>query len=157
MRFFNRKEPLVLLLGDLFFFLISLWLTLLIRNGEAPSEELFYTHLTPFAVLFAAWVLVFYIAGLYEKHTVILKNRLPSVLARTQLTNSALAVVFFYFVPFFLIMPKTILFIYLFLSFGIILTWRMYGYLLLIGQGRPNNAILVSSGEEMKELLNEVN
>ena len=153
----QRKEPLVLLLGDVFFFLVSLWLSLLARTGTLPSADLFYTHLMPFSILFIAWVLVFYIAGLYEKHTVILRNRLPNTLARTQLTNSALAVVFFYFVPFFLIMPKTILFIYLFLSFGIILTWRMYGYLLLIGQGRPNNAILVGSGEEMKELLNEVN
>src|SRR3990167_1934993 len=153
----QRKEPLVLLLGDVFFFLVSLWLSLLARTGTLPSADLFYTHLMPFSILFIAWVLVFYIAGLYEKHTVILRNRLPNTLARTQLTNSALAVVFFYFVPFFLIMPKTILFIYLFLSFGIILTWRMYGYLLLIGQGRPNNAILVGSGEEMKELFNEVN
>ena len=156
MRFFNRKEPLVLLLGDLFFFLISLWLTLLIRNGEAPSEELFYTHLTPFAVLFAAWVLVFYIAGLYEKHTVILKNRLPSVLARTQLTNSGLAVAFFYLVPFFGITPKTVLFIYLFVSFALILFWRMYGYF-FVGRRPVNNAILIGSGEEMKELVNEVN
>src|SRR3989344_4842935 len=95
----QRKEPLVLLLGDVFFFLVSLWLSLLARTGTLPSADLFYTHLMPFSILF----------------------------------------------------------IYLFLSFGIILTWRMYGYLLLIGQGRPNNAILVGSGEEMKELLNEVN
>ena len=156
MRFFNRKEPMVLLLGDLFFFLVSLWLTLLVRNGEAPSEELFYTHLGPFSVLFVAWILVFYIAGLYEKHTIILKSRLPSVLARTQLTNSGLAVVFFYLVPFFGITPKTILFIYLLISFTLVLFWRMYGYF-IVGRRPVNNAILIGSGVEMKELVNEVN
>src|SRR3989344_1296380 len=156
MRFLNRKEPLLLLLGDLFFFLVSLWLSLLIRNGELPSEQFFFTHLEPFSVLFAAWILVFYIAGLYEKHTVILKSRLPSILAKTQLTNSGLAVAFFYLVPFFGITPKTILFIYLFVSFVIILGWRMYGYF-VIGRGPINNAILIGSGEEMKELLTEVN
>lgn len=152
----KRKEPLVLLAGDVFFFLVSLWLTLLIRYRALPSEELFLTHLEPFSLLFAAWVLVFYIAGLYEKHTSILKSRLPQILASTQLVNAAIAVVFFYFVPIFAIAPKTILFIYLFVSFAIILGWRMYGYF-LIGRGPVNNAILIGSGEEMKTLLNEVN
>lgn len=151
-----KKEPLVLLLGDVLFFLVSLWLTLFIRTRALPSEGLFYEHLLPFSLLFIAWVLVFYIAGLYEKHTVILKSRLPNILAQTQLINSALAVIFFYFVPFFVITPKTILFIYLFVSFAFILVWRMCGYA-LIGRGPVNNAILIGSGEEMKVLLNEVN
>ena len=156
MSFLNRKEPLVLLAGDLFFFVVSLWLALFIRNGQLPSESLFYTHLVPFGLLFISWILVFYIAGLYERHTTILTNRLPQILARTQLANSGLAVAFFYLVPFFGITPKTILFIYLFISFGIVLFWRMYGYFLL-GRGPVNNAILIGSGGEMKDLLSEVN
>ncbi len=156
MSLLNRKEPLVLLAGDLLFFLVALWLSLLLRNLEFPSRELFLIHLVPFSLLFVLWVLVFYIAGLYEKHTTILKSKLPSILANTQLINSALAVIFFYLVPFFGITPKTILFIYLLVSFVVILSWRMYGYF-LIGRGRPNNAILIGSGEEMKTLLNEVN
>ena len=156
MSLINRKEPLVLLVGDVLFFLVSLWLTLLVRNVEAPSRELFFTHLVPFSILFVAWVVVFYIAGLYEKHTVILKSKLPNILATTQFTNSGLAVIFFYFVPFFLITPKTVLFIYLLVSFILILFWRNYGYFSL-SRRRPNNAILIGSGEEMKDLLNEVN
>ncbi len=156
MRLLNRKEPLVLLLGDVLFFLVALWLSLLVRNVEPPTREIFLTHLLPFSLLFIAWVLVFYIAGLYEKHTVILRSKLPSVLAVTQLTNSGLAVIFFYFIPIFLITPKTLLFIYLLASFTLILFWRTYGYFAL-GSKKPNNAILISAGEEMKELLQEVN
>lgn len=156
MSILNRKEPLVLVFGDLLFFIVSLWATLAIRYRTIPSEDLFFKHLEPFAVLFIVWVLVFYIAGLYEKHTVILKNRLPQILARTQLANSGLAVAFFYLVPYFGITPKTILFIYLFVSFAVVLFWRMYGYF-IIGRGPVNNAILIGSGEEMKELLSEVN
>ena len=151
-----KKGSLVLLVGDFFFFSVSLWLALLLRNLEIPSRELLVIHLLPFSLLFVIWILVFYIAGLYEKHTVILRSKLPSVLANTQLVNSGLAVVFLYFIPFFGITPKTILFIYLFISFVIILTWRMYGYF-IIGRGRPNNAILIGSGDEMKELYEEVN
>src|SRR3989344_3151709 len=124
--------------------------------GSLHRKELFILLFGDFLFFFVAWIIVFYIAGLYEKHTVILKSRLPSVLANTQLVNSALAVVFFYFIPLFGITPKTILFIYLFVSFVIILAWRMYGYF-LIGRGHLDNAILIGSGEEMKELLKEVN
>lgn len=152
----NRKEPLILLLGDAFFFLVSLWLTLLIRNVEPPSQEVFLAHLVPFSLLFVVWIIVFYIAGLYENHTLILKSKLPSTLATAQITNSVIAVVFFYFVPLFNLAPKTILFIYLIISLSLIIFWRTYGYFAL-GRKQADNAILIGSGEEMKELLNEVN
>lgn len=152
----NRNEPLILLLGDLGSFVVALWLSLFIRNLEVPSLGLLLMHLLPFSFLFILWILVFYIAGLYEKHTVILKSKLPNILANTQLMNSALAVVFFYFIPFFGITPKTILFIYLFVTFVLILSWRRYGYS-FISHAHLNNAILIGSGDEMKELLEEVN
>ncbi len=152
----KRREPLVLLLGDVFFFLVSLWITLLVRNFEAPTRALFLTHLQPFSILFALWLLVYYIAGLYEKHTVILQSNLPNVLAITQLTSSGLAVIFFYFIPYFGLTPKTILFIYLMVSFVFILFWRTYGYF-SISKKQPNKALLIGSGAEMKELFVEVN
>ncbi|MDO8589725.1 MAG: exopolysaccharide biosynthesis polyprenyl glycosylphosphotransferase [bacterium] len=156
MSLLNRKEALILLLGDICSFVVALWLSLLIRGLEVPSNDLFLTHFLPFSILFVLWILVFYIAGLYEKHTVILKSKLPTIITNTQLASSALAVMFFYFIPFFGITPKTILFIYLVVSFALILSWRMYGYF-IIGHGHPNNAILIGSGDEMKELYEEVN
>jgi len=107
MSFLNRKEPLILLLGDIGSFVLALWLSLFIRNLEVPSQDLFLIHLLPFGLLFVVWIFVFYISGLYEKHTTILKSRLPSILGSTQLVNSAVAVAFFYLIPFFGITPKT--------------------------------------------------
>jgi exopolysaccharide biosynthesis polyprenyl glycosylphosphotransferase len=156
MKVFNKKEPIILLFGDLFFFVMSLWVALYLRNLHIPTTTQFFTHLLPFSFLFAVWILVFYIAGLYEKHTVILQSKLPSIIATTQLANSVLAVVFFYFVPFFGITPKTVLFIYLVVSLVLVTFWRMYGYF-LFGRGRSNNAIIIGSGDEMKELFEEVN
>lgn len=156
MKTVGRKEVLVLILGDLLSFSVALWLSLVLRNLELPSKEVFSTHLVPFSILFGIWVLVFYIAGLYEKHTVILKNQLPTTLANTQLINSGLAVVFFYFIPFFGITPKTVLFIYLGISFAFILGWRRYVYFSL-SSGKVNNAVLIGAGEEMREILEEVN
>lgn len=156
MSLIKRKEPLVLLAGDLAFLLASLWITLLLRYAEAPSASLFLAHLAPFSLLFLAWVTVFYIAGLYEKHTTILQSALPTALATAQLANAGVATIFFYFVPMFGLAPKTILFIYLFVSFALILFWRMYGYFAL-SRKEPENAIIIGSGQEMKDLVNEIN
>src|SRR3989344_5568462 len=157
MSLLNRKEFLILLLGDLCFFAVALWLSLVIRGLEIPSAYFLQAHLLPFGLLFVLWILVFYIAGLYERHTVVLQSKLPSLIANTQLVNSALATAFFYLIPFLGITPKTTLFIYLLVSFVLILFWRVYGYHFVTGRGRPNNAILIGSGSEMKELLEEIN
>src|SRR3989344_566950 len=103
----GKRESLILLLGDIAIFILSLWLALFFRYGELPSSAVYSSHLVPFLFVFVLSVLVFFIAGLYEKHTVILKIRLPSIILRAQLANSALAVLFFYLVPYFGITPKT--------------------------------------------------
>lgn len=142
--------------GDVVLFYIALWVTLVARYWTLPSWEIFSQHLLPFTLLFLIWSLVFFIAGLYEKHTVILKSRLPSLLFNTLIANTVIAIIFFYLIPYFKIAPKTNLFIYLFVSFTLILAWRIYIYP-TIGSGRRQNALLIASGSEMKELRDEVN
>jgi len=156
MKIVGSKEPLILLFGDLFFFVISLWLSLFLRSFSIPSLALFKIHLVPFSILFIVYATVFFIAGLYGKHTTILRSKLPRTLLNAQITNSLIAIVFFYFIPLFGITPKTILFIFLALSFALVLLWRIYGYF-LIGSQRVENAVIVGSGIEAKELVDEVN
>ncbi|MDP2593055.1 MAG: exopolysaccharide biosynthesis polyprenyl glycosylphosphotransferase [bacterium] len=156
MNIVDKKETLMLFLGDVFIFLFSLWLMLLVRYFELPTWEVFSLHLWPFSLLFAAWFVVFYIAGLYESQTVLFKNKLPTTLFNAELANSILAVAFFYFVPYFVITPKTNLFIALGLSFILILIWRIYGAALL-GVRVRQNAIIIGSGGELRELKSEVN
>lgn len=152
----NKKEAILLFLGDLVLFFLSIWLMLLVRYQDLPSGELLTEHLLPFSIIFILWFFVFFISGLYEKHTLILKSRIPTIILNAQLVNTVIAVVFFYLVPFFGITPKTNLFIYLVISFGLILVWRIRGVAALFDRGREN-AIIIGSGEEMKELREEVN
>jgi len=152
----NKKESIILFIGDISFFLTALWLTLFVRYGSTPDSFLWAEHLLPFSILFTVWTLVFFIAGLYEKHTLILKSRLPSIILRTQVINSVIAVLFFYFIPYFGITPKTNLFIYLVFSFGLIYIWRIY-LISFLGFKKREKALLIGSGEEMKELKKEVN
>ncbi|MFA5841359.1 MAG: sugar transferase [Candidatus Paceibacterota bacterium] len=152
----NKSEPFILFLGDIAVFVVALWLTLFVRYGEVPSGNLFFSHLEPFSILFVLWSLVFFIAGLYDKHTSILKSRLPGILLNSQVTNSAVAVIFFYLFPYFGINPKTNLLIYLVISFALILLWRIYG-VGLFGSHRREKAVLIGSGEEMRDLRDEIN
>lgn len=156
MSILNRKEHLVLGLGDILLFLFALWLTLLFRYGHSLSESIFYAHLAPFSLLGVVWIIVFFIAGLYEKHTLFFRSRLPSILLKAVLTNSFLAIIFFYFIPYFGISPKVNLFIYLLLSSILIFAWRVYGYRLFYAR-KKQNAIIIGTGTELAELAIEVN
>jgi len=156
MKVINRKEPWLLFFGDILIFFLSLWLTLTIRFGKIPSNSVLADHLLPFGILFVIWCATFFIAGLYEKHTTIFKSRLPFRVLNTQIFNSFLAVVFFYFVPYFGITPKVILFIYIIISLTLIFLWRAYGHNIL-GLKIQEKAMIFGRGEEMKLLVQEVN
>ena len=152
----NKKEPLVLLFGDFVVFYMALWLTLLLRYWRLPNNELLGLHLASFSIIFIVWICVFFIAGLYEKQTLILKSRMSGAIMNAQIANSVIAVIFFYLIAYFGITPKTNLFIDLLLSFGMILLWRLYFFPSFEVRNKEQ-AILVGTGVEMSELEQEVN
>lgn len=152
----NKGESGVLFFGDILVLYVSLYLMLFIRFLQFQVSESFNSHLLPFSILFFVWIVVFFIAGLYEKHTSFLHRSLPSILLKTQVTNSIIAVLFFYFIPYFGITPKTNLFIYLVVSSCILIVWRIY----IFPYFRPRikqKAFLIGRGDEMKELREEIN
>lgn len=153
----NKNEALLLFLGDVFFFVLALWLTLLIRFQEIPDVDIFIDHLVPFSLIFVLWFVVFFISGLYEKHTLILKSRIPTMIFNSQLVNSGIAAAFFYLIPAFGIAPKTNLVVYILISFGLLLFWRIRGIAIISTHHNRENAILIGSGEEADELKEEVN
>lgn len=152
----KRKETATLFFGDIVLLYASLWIALAVRYSTLPSREIFNLHFAPFSIIILVWLVIFFISGLYEKHTLILKSRLPSTIFNAQLANSFIAVLFFYFIPFFGIAPKTNLFIYLVISFAAMLIWRIYGDR-VFRSSKQERGIIIGSGEEMRELLEEVN
>jgi lipopolysaccharide/colanic/teichoic acid biosynthesis glycosyltransferase len=148
-----RPRTLVLFVGDLFFFTLSLWLSLYARTWELPSQALFEAHLAPFSLLFIAWVAVFFIAGLYESRLLIFARReLSTTLLSAQIANIIIAALFFFFVPLFGIAPKTLLFIYSVISFFLVLLWRAFIFPRL-GLQKKETAIVVGTGKEINELV----
>ena len=147
-----RPRTSILFLGDIFFFAFSLWLSLAVRTLEFPSRAVFVAHLLPFSLLFLVWVLIFFIAGLYESRSIILARRaLSDTLLIAQSLNIGIAALFFFFVPIFGIAPKTLLVIYLVVSFLLVLSWRAFLFPLL-GLQRTENALMVGAGQEVAEL-----
>ncbi|HQI25829.1 MAG TPA: sugar transferase [Candidatus Paceibacterota bacterium] len=155
MKLQTKKDAVVLLIGDLFLFGLALWLALVLRNFAWPEEGLFYRHLQPFSIIFLIWVIVFYIAGLYGKHTAIFRRRLPRLIFNSLLANSAIAIVFFYFIPYFEITPKTILFLDLILSFIFIFLWRRY-FAPNINLTQKEKILFVCRGAETSEIIDEI-
>jgi len=152
----GKKEPIILLLGDILVLYISLWLTLLVRYFEIPKGDIWYNHFVPFSFLFVVWLLIFVIAGLYRKHTVVFKRRLPGAILRAQVINLLIAATFFFLIPYFGIAPKTNLFIYLVISFLFIVSWRLYLFP-IIDSKKKRSGLLIGSGPEMAEIQSEIN
>lgn len=157
MRIGGTKATLMLLAGDLAVFILSLWLALVVRVGGLPPDFVFYNVFAPFCVLFALWVLVFYIAGLYSKSTILFHSRMVGAIFNTQITNIVLAALFFFFIPYFGVTPKTILAIYLVLSLGLIFFWRLFLFPRLTMPAVREKVALIGVGIETEELVSEIN
>ena len=152
----SKKESMILLVGDIVVFIFSLWLSLALRAGAFPSSEIFFSNLAPFLILSIAWVASFFIAGLYEKQKIAQRRRLPELLLKTQLFNSLVAIIFFYFIPYFGVAPKIILFIYIILSLALSFLWRVYALSNLVSK-RREKAMLIAGGNDANEVLHEIN
>lgn len=156
MTFGGTKAAAYLFAGDLTVFIVSLWLTLLVRYVEFPSSELIAMHSASFAPLFAIWIVVFYMAGLYGKRVALFRKELPVTIIGAQFVNMLIAVLFFFFVPIG-IAPKTNLLLYLFISVGTVFAWRLWLFPSFSGPGVRERAALIGEGPEITELAQEVN
>src|SRR5277367_6533649 len=94
-----KREYILLLIGDIIVFTLALWLTLTLRYLAPPSPELFRIHLVPFSFLFAVWIVVFFIAGLYGRHTRLFRRKLMATILYAQVLNIVIAALFFFLVP----------------------------------------------------------
>lgn len=151
----RTRELLLLIVGDIICFSLALWLTLLVRYLEIPTAGRLEAHFWPFLTLSGVWLFIFYIAGLYDKHTVFLKQLLLSRIINTQVINIIIAALLFLIIPFG-IAPKTNLVIYLFISIILITWWRLalFNYL---SPKTTHKAVLIADGEEAVELADEIN
>ena len=104
-------KKIVLLVSDIAILYGSLTLTVFIRYGN-QFEKQFDLHLIPFTLIFALWLVVFYISNFYE-----IQNLKNGALFFSSFINSSLvalllSIAFFYILPLYGITPKTNLLVF---------------------------------------------
>lgn len=151
----RTRELAILIFGDIIIFNIALFLTLSLRYLEWPTMERLVIHLSPFLMFSAVWLFVFFILGLYDKHTSLLKRLLLSRILYAQLINVVVAGILFFVLPFG-IAPKTNLVIYLAVSIGLLTLWRLR-IVPALSPTRRHKAIMIASGEDAVALVDEIN
>src|SRR3989344_6621459 len=155
MNSFSKIKQLTLLGGDVFVLYVSLIITLILRYGEKFYFQLFEWHLEPFTLVFIVWLVIFYIAGLYELKS--LKNDL--IFLKTfwyaVLSGAAVTVLFFYLIPYFLIAPKTNLFIFTAIFSILGYGWRRF-FNNFINKTSANRILLIGTSKTAEELADHL-
>lgn len=119
----NKFQKIILLIGDAVIFYGALFLTLIVRYGDLPSEKLWEGHKWPFFFVSVVWLIIYYIAGLYDVEKSANSAKITQII-RTMLAGTGIAVAMFYFIPSFNITPKTNLFIDVGVVTVLVWLWR---------------------------------
>lgn len=147
------KQPRIglLLTGDLVAMAIAFVATLVFGFGGSVPTETILIHARPFSLLYAVWILLFYIFELYDieyhRHGIQLYSKITQALLAALLASIA----FFYTLPFYGISPRTNLAINI-IVFGVFfLLWR-----LLFSQQMAKRFVvrtsIIDPGDQLQEL-----
>lgn len=152
MRFSPQTKFVLLILGDVLALYASLFLVLYLRYGKSLGGELGERHLLPMSIVFAIWLAIFYIMGLYDFRN--LRNALwfLKALAPVLTVSFAAAILFFYLIPVWGIAPKTNLFLFLLTFCAAELIWRPYLNRWLYSRAPAARAALIGESPAAEEI-----
>lgn len=153
---FDRRETAILLIGDFLILIASLWAALSLRNLAFPGWGYFQTNVIPFLPVFLLSLVIFYIAGLYEKPTRFIRRVMGTRILGAQGATVAIAAILFFVFPL-SIAPKTILVLYLVVSVIAESFWRFSRMAHEVGDEHRASTLLIGRGQAVSELLEEVN
>src|SRR5271156_4222126 len=142
----NKLKVFLFFIADAAALYAALFIALFIRYGGDYYAQFVNAHALPFTVIFVVWLIVFYIAGLYDLRR--LRNNLDFIktLFISLLVNALLAAVLFYLVPAFGIAPKTNLLIFIVVFAVIEVLWRRFLNRVMAFGEAPNKILVVGSG-----------
>lgn len=151
-----KIKQILLVIGDLAIFYLSLFLALLIRHGGDFKSLIFQEHLLAYTIIYVIWLVVFYINHLYDLSVAKNDVKFYSRLLNTLLINILLAVVFFYFTPRINISPKTVLFLDLGILAILLTIWRQSFNFFIKSSAILSNTLIVGSDEAALRLAKEI-
>ncbi|MBU6415148.1 sugar transferase [Patescibacteria group bacterium] len=144
----SKINTFILVVGDAVVLYVSLYLTLAVRNLFQPEQLFFQSHLYPFTIAFAFWIIIFGVSGLYDIRTT--KNGITFIerLGKAVVINAIFAMFVFYVRPEFKLTPKTNLALDVFISSLGIFGWR-YLYNILIASRVANHVLFFGVSKEI--------
>ncbi|RJQ29511.1 sugar transferase [Candidatus Parcubacteria bacterium] len=153
----SKIRLLVLFTGDVAALYLSLFAALFIRYGDDAYRGFTETHATPFTVIFGIWVVVFYVAGLYDLRR--LRNGIDFIktLWLALFTNGLLTITLFYLIPTFGIAPRRNLFLFIIIFAVIETLWRRFFNSHIGSSEPPNKVLLIGNGPTAEEVVRAVN
>jgi exopolysaccharide biosynthesis polyprenyl glycosylphosphotransferase len=142
----NKLKVFLFFIADAAALYAALFITLFIRYGSDYYAQFVNAHALPFTIIFVLWLVVFYIAGLYDLRR--LRNNLDFIktLFVSLLVNALLAALLFYLIPAFGIAPKTNLLIFIVIFAVIEIFWRRFLNRAMAFGEAPNKILIVGSG-----------
>lgn len=154
----GKLRQILLIIGDLGAFYVSLAITLTLRYQQLPNLQLQQQHLNSFSLVFLIWLIVFYINDLYNIRS--LKNNFEfnKKWGVVILINFVLAICVFYFLPFTPgFTPKTNLLILSFV-FGVVgFIWRRFYNRILRTGGSEYKVLIVGDNPVAQEIISHIN
>ncbi len=151
------KKKYLLILGDVIILYFSLFLTLILRYQNELSRSLWDMNFWPFTLVFAVWLIVFYIDDLYEINYSQSRINLLIRIFRSVLISSLIAVVFFYIGQnnIFNIKPQRVLLIFALINGGLTYIWHLL-FNIATSSLNINSLAIIGFNELVNEITEEI-
>lgn len=152
----NRIKKIFLLIGDILILYLALYIALFLRYQEQPSLEVWNNHLSPFSSIFILWIIIFYIANLYNLNMAVNNSRFFNLSVKSIGISGLLSVVFFYLNPHLAIAPKTNLFIFIIVFSVFFFLWRFLYNRIIYSHLPKNNLLIIGQNQQTDELTKTI-
>ncbi len=145
-----------LLGGDAAIMYVSLYLALFLRHFDLPDVSTYIVHAKPFSFIFFLWIIILFINGMYD----LTKTQNSLKFIRTFFEGLIfcllIAMGFFYFIPFYIIEPRTILILTVTLFGVTFLLWRTLVHTLITSRALRRRVLFIGARSEAYELINAI-
>ena len=149
-------KKIILLFGDIAAMYAALFLAIAARYRQWPTAENWNNHLLPFTIIFAGYLVIFFIYDLYNLRQAANRSLFFSKVVQVFIISSLLSVLFFYLSPLTAITPKTNLAIFVVFFLMIFLAWRLNFNILLASYLPKNNIAIIGLNPLVEEVLEEI-
>ncbi|MEK7576484.1 MAG: sugar transferase [Patescibacteria group bacterium] len=145
----------ILVAGDILLLNLGLAITLVVRYGPLGFGKAWELNILPFSIIFAIWILIFYIARLYEARTTIEIQTILQSILYSMLACGVVSIGLFYFVREFTIAPRINLILNLIVTGILLAVWHIF-FIFSIKASSKTRVMLLGSSKDIEELASTI-